>query len=127
MKSSALSCRPAGMSNARGPIWDSVNQGWRNNSEVLGNCVYKELTMLVHQKVKEEKNLYWCSMYFFYRGLAYRYSWLFLITANASAVCAVGTGMWLARSQGAEAFIRATWRQDICKMYLFFFLFVFSK
>lgn len=55
MKSSALSCRPAGMSNARGPIWDSVNQGWRNNSEVLRNSLYKELTVLVHQKSERRK------------------------------------------------------------------------
>lgn len=74
--------------------------------------------MLVHQKVKEKKIC--ISAYFFYRGLAYHYSWLFLITANASAGCAVGDGMWLAQSQGTEAFIGATQRQAICKMYLFF-------
>lgn len=78
--------------------------------------------MLVHQKVKGKRHLYQCSMSCFYKGLAYHCSWLFLITANASAGCAVAAGMWLAQSQGAEAFIGATLRQAICKMYLFFFL-----
>lgn len=76
--------------------------------------------MLVHQKVQEKINLYQCSLYFFYRDLAYHYGWLFLITANASEGCAVGNGMCLAQSQGTAAFIRATQRQTICKMYLFF-------
>lgn len=59
--------------------------------------------------------------------MAYHYGWLFLITANASEGCAVGDGMWLAQSQGTAAFIGATWRQTICKVYLFFSFVVFSK
>lgn len=115
------------ISHAEGLIWDSVRQGWWDNCDVLRNCLYKECTTLVHQKVKEKKNLYQRSVYFFYRGLVYHYSWLFLITANASAGCAFGDGMWLALSQDTEAFIGATQRQAICKMYLFFYFFVFSK
>lgn len=131
MKSLVLSWRPAGMSDAKGPIWDSVSQHWRNNCKGLEKCLYKESTMLVHLKVKEKLKLYQCSMYFFmyffYRHLAYHCGWLFLITANASEGCAVGDGMWLAQSQGTAAFIRATRRQTICKMHLFFSLVVFSK
>lgn len=107
MKSLVLSWRPAGMTDAKGPIWDSVSQHWSNNCEALEKCLYKECTMLVHQKVKEKINLYQCSMYFFYRHLAYHYGWLFLITANSSEGCAVGDGMWLAQSQGTAAFIGA--------------------
>lgn len=36
-----------------------------------------------------------------------------------SAGCVVGAGMWLAQSQDSEAFIRATQREAICRMYLF--------
>lgn len=57
MKSSMLSWRPAGMSDAKGPIWDSVSQHWKNNCEGLEKCLYKECTMLVHQKVKEKKSV----------------------------------------------------------------------
>lgn len=43
------------ISHAEGLIWDSVRQGWWDNCDVLGNCLYKECTTLVHQKVKEKK------------------------------------------------------------------------
>lgn len=121
LESLAPAWRAAGISDAEGVVWDSVSRGGRNNCEALGNCLYKECTMLVHQKVKEKKiNLYQLNAYFFYRGLAYHCSWLFLIIADASAGCTVGDGTWLARSQGTEAFIGATQRQAICKTYLFF-------
>lgn len=79
IKSLVLPLRPVGMSDAKGPIWDSVSQGWSSNCQALGNCLYKEHTLLVHQKVKGKRNLYQCSMYFFYKGLAHHHSWLFLI------------------------------------------------
>lgn len=45
------------MSDAKGPFWDSVSQHWSNKCEALEKCLYKECTMLVHQKVKEKINL----------------------------------------------------------------------
>lgn len=65
MKSLVLSWSPAGMSDAKGPIWDSVSQHWRSNCKGLGKCLYKESTTLVHLKVKEKLKPYQCSMYFF--------------------------------------------------------------
>lgn len=116
------------ISHAEGLIWDSVRQGWRDSCEVLGNCLYKECTTLVHQKVKEKEKMYQHGVYFFYRGLVYHYSWLFLITANASAGCAFGDGMWLAqRKSGHKEFYQGHSETGHLQDVFIFLLFVFSK
>lgn len=77
--------------------------------------------MLVHQKVKEKINLYQCSMYFFYRDLAYHYGWLFLITANASEGCAVGNGMCWPRVR-AQQLLSGPLRDRPSAKCIYFFL-----